>query len=146
MHNQSLAKRISNRNFSSEVAPCFSMIGTVSLGQPAKQWFPKMNCLFLYDAKVTYCSYKDYFCEIVHLPEFFSEFLTLLFVTKSGMVGVWQSHFSVLCISLSTSFAFLWALEDVQPCVRFDYFPTKLSHLWTSFLWNRDVFFFYLWL
>lgn len=64
------------------------MISIVSLGQPAKQWFPKMNCLFLFDAEVTYYSYKDYFCEIVHLPEFFSEFLTLLFVTKSGMVGV----------------------------------------------------------
>lgn len=94
---------------------CFSMISIVSLAQPDKQWFPKVISVFLYDAKKAYCISKDWFCiqaifsELVHLPECFSEFLTLPLVTRSRTVGVWQSCFSsdlhafdyLICCSVS---------------------------------------------
>lgn len=65
-----------------------------------------MKSLFLYDAKVTCCRSKDCFHtqtnfgEFVHLSECFSEFMTLLLVTRSGMVGVWQRYFSLTCVCL----------------------------------------------
>lgn len=49
------------------------------------------------------------FGEFIHLPECFSEFLTLLLVTRSGTAGVWQNCFSsdlnafdyLICCSVS---------------------------------------------
>jgi len=89
-----------------------------------------MVSLFLYDAAITYCVSIDCFCiqaifgGFVHLIECFSEFLTLTLVTRSGMVGVWQSCFYsdlrafdyLICCSVSAgecpSLCQIWVWRD----------------------------------